>query len=57
MFADPGGQAGPEQCVGGAVGVDRLRGPLLTAGVPLSEQELQDVVKAIEDFIGRRRAA
>jgi len=29
---------------------DRLREPLLQAGVALSEQELQDVVKSIEDF-------
>ena len=29
---------------------DRLRDPLLTAGVALSEQDLQDVVKAIEAF-------
>ena len=29
---------------------DRLREPLLQANVPLSEQELQDVVKAIEAF-------
>jgi preprotein translocase subunit SecF len=29
---------------------DRLREPLLQAGVPLSEQELQDVTKSIENF-------
>ena len=29
---------------------NRLRDPLLQAGVPLSEEQLQDVVKAIEDF-------
>jgi preprotein translocase subunit SecF len=29
---------------------DRLREPLLQAGVPMSEQELQDVTKAIENF-------
>ena len=29
---------------------DRLREPLLQAGVPISEQELQDIVKAIEDY-------
>jgi len=29
---------------------DRLRDPLLTAGVPLSEQELQDLCKSIEQF-------
>jgi preprotein translocase subunit SecF len=29
---------------------DRLREPLLQAGVPLSEQELQDVTRSIENF-------
>jgi preprotein translocase subunit SecF len=29
---------------------DRLREPLLQAGVPLSEQDLQDVVKAIQSY-------
>jgi len=29
---------------------DRLREPLLQAGLPLSEQELQDVTKSIENF-------
>src|SRR5258706_2573761 len=29
---------------------DRLRDPLLQAGVPMSEQELQDVVRSIEDY-------
>jgi preprotein translocase subunit SecF len=49
MFADPGGKldvnnSSMEQLAG------RLRGPLLAANVPLSEQELQDVVKAIQDY-------
>lgn len=49
MFADPTGKldfnnASAEQLAG------RLRDPLLKAGVPLSEQELQDVVKAMEEF-------
>ena len=49
MFADPGGKldinnASAEQLA------ERLRGPLLTAGVPLAEQELLDMVKAIEDY-------
>ncbi|HVO98442.1 MAG TPA: protein translocase subunit SecF [Bryobacteraceae bacterium] len=49
MFADPGGRldfnnASAEQLAG------RLRDPLLKAGVPLSEQELQDVVKAMEEY-------
>ncbi len=30
--------------------VDRLREPLLTAGVPLSEQDLQDLSRRIEEF-------
>ena len=29
---------------------ERLRDPLLQAGAPISEQQLQDVVKAIEDY-------
>ncbi len=49
MFADPAGKldvnnASAEQLAG------RLRDPLLKAGIPLSEQELQDVVKAIEEY-------
>jgi preprotein translocase subunit SecF len=48
MFADPGGKLDLNNSSMAQL-ADRLRGPLLTAGVPLSEQELQDVVKAIED--------
>ncbi|HEV1284654.1 MAG TPA: protein translocase subunit SecF [Bryobacteraceae bacterium] len=49
MFADPGGKldfnnSSVEQLA------TRIRGPLLTAGVPMSEQELQDTVKAMEDY-------
>jgi preprotein translocase subunit SecF len=48
MFADPGGKLDLNNSSMAQL-ADRLRGPLLTAGVALSEQELQDVVKAIED--------
>jgi preprotein translocase subunit SecF len=48
MFADPGGKLDLNNSSMAQL-ADRLRGPLLNAGVPLSEQELQDVVKAIED--------
>ena len=49
MFGDPGGKldlnnGSSEQLM------DRIRGPLIEAGVTLSEQELQDVVRAMEDF-------
>ncbi len=49
MFADPGGKldinnASVEQLA------NRLRGPLLTAGVPMSEQDLEDTVRAIEEY-------
>src|ERR1700691_2549254 len=49
MFADPGGKldinnSSVEQLA------NRLRGPLMTAGVPLSEQELEEVVRSIEDY-------
>ena len=48
MFKDPGGKldfnnASAEQLT------SRLRDPLLKANVPLSEQELQDIVKAMEE--------
>jgi preprotein translocase subunit SecF len=53
MFADPGGKmdfnnSSVEQLT------NRLREPLLNAHVALSEQELQDVVKAIEDYRASR---
>ena len=49
MFADPTGKLDINNASAAQL-AERLRGPLLTAGVPLSEQELQDVVKAIEDY-------
>ncbi len=49
MFADPGGKLDLNNSSVQQL-ADRLRSPLLAAGVPLSEQELQDVVKAIEDY-------
>jgi preprotein translocase subunit SecF len=49
MFADPTGKLDLNNSSVAQL-ADRLRGPLLTAGVPLAEQELQDVVKAIEDY-------
>jgi preprotein translocase subunit SecF len=49
MFADPAGKLDLNNSSAAQL-EDRLRGPLLTAGVPLSEQELQDVVKGIEDY-------
>jgi preprotein translocase subunit SecF len=48
MFADPGGKLDLNNSSMAQL-ADRLRGPLLAAGVPLSEQELEDVVKAIQD--------
>ncbi|MGA3202938.1 MAG: protein translocase subunit SecF [Bryobacteraceae bacterium] len=49
MFADPSGKldinnASVEQLA------NRLRGPLMTAGVPLSEQELEEMVRSIEEY-------
>jgi preprotein translocase subunit SecF len=49
MFADPGGKldlnnSSAEQLA------NRLRGPLLNAGVPMAEQELDETVKAIEEY-------
>jgi preprotein translocase subunit SecF len=49
MFADPGGKLDINNASAAQL-VERLRSPLLAAGVPLAEQELQDVVKAIEDY-------
>jgi preprotein translocase subunit SecF len=48
MFADPGGKLDLNNSSMAQL-ADRLRSPLLAAGVPLSEQELEDVVKAIQD--------
>jgi preprotein translocase subunit SecF len=49
MFADPGGKLDLNNSSVEEL-TNRLRQPLLQAGVPLSEQELQDVVKGIEDY-------
>jgi len=49
MFADPGGKLDINNASAAQL-ADRLRGPLLAAGVPMAEQELQDVVKAMEDY-------
>jgi preprotein translocase subunit SecF len=49
MFADPGGKLDLNNSSAAQL-ADRLRGPLLNAGVALSEQELADVVKAMEDY-------
>jgi preprotein translocase subunit SecF len=49
MFADPGGKLDLNNSSAAQL-ADRLRGPLLNAGVPMSEQELDDTVKAIEDY-------
>jgi preprotein translocase subunit SecF len=49
MFGDPGGKLDLNNSSAGQL-ADRLRDPLLQAGVAISEQELQDMVKAIEDY-------
>ena len=49
MFADPGGKLDINNSSAAQL-ADRLRAPLLAAGVPMAEQELQDVVKEIEDY-------
>ena len=50
MFADPGGKLDLNNSSAAQL-ADRLRGPLLNAGVPMSEQEFErDAVKAIEDY-------
>ncbi len=49
MFADPSGKLDLNNSSAAQL-ADRLRGPLLTAGVAMSEQDLQDVVKSIEDY-------
>jgi preprotein translocase subunit SecF len=49
MFADPGGKLDLNNSSAQGL-AERLRGPLLSAGVPMAEQELDDVVKAIEDY-------
>jgi preprotein translocase subunit SecF len=49
MFADPSGKLDVNNSSAQQL-ADRLRGPLLTAGVPMAEQELDEAVKAIEDY-------
>jgi preprotein translocase subunit SecF len=49
MFADPAGKLDINNASAAQL-AERLRSPLLAAGVPLAEQELQDVVKAMEDY-------
>jgi len=49
MFADPSGKLDLNNSSAAQL-ADRLRSPLLNAGVPMSEQELNDVVKEIEDY-------
>jgi len=49
MFKDPGGKMDLNNSSAAQL-AERLRGPLLSAGVPLSEQELDDMAKAIEDY-------
>ncbi len=48
-FGGAGGKLDLNNASSGQV-ADRLRDPLLQAGVPMSEQELQDVVRSIEDY-------
>jgi len=49
MFADPSGKLDLNNSSAAQL-ADRIRGPLLAAGVPMAEQELDDVVKNIEDY-------
>ena len=49
MFADPSGKLDLNNSSAAQL-ADRLRGPLLTAGVSMSEQDLGDAVKGIEDY-------
>jgi len=49
MFADPSGKLDLNNSSAAQL-ADRLRGPLLTAGVAMAEQDLDDTVKAIEDY-------
>ena len=49
MFADPSGKLDLNNSSVEQLG-SRIRGPLMSAGVAMSEQELQDTVKAIEDY-------
>lgn len=49
MFADPGGKLDVNNSSAAQLAA-RLRGPLLNAGVAMAEQELDDTVKAIEEY-------
>ncbi len=49
MFADPSGKLDINNSSAAQL-ASRLRGPLLTAGVSMPEQDLDDTVKAIEDY-------
>jgi len=49
MFADPTGKLDLNNASAAQL-TDRLRGPLLAAGATMSEQDLNDAVKAIEDY-------
>jgi preprotein translocase subunit SecF len=49
MFADPSGKLDVNNSSAAQLAA-RLRGPLLNAGVAMAEQELDDTVKAIEDY-------
>jgi preprotein translocase subunit SecF len=49
MFADPSGKLDLNNSSAAQLAA-RLRGPLLNAGVAMAEQELDDTVKAIEDY-------
>src|SRR5277367_3320609 len=49
MFADPSGKLDVNNSSAAQL-AERLRGPLLAAGVPMSEQELDETVIAIETY-------
>src|SRR5580698_9047296 len=49
MFADPSGKLDANNSSAAQLAA-RLRGPLLNAGVAMAEQELDDTVKAIEEY-------
>jgi preprotein translocase subunit SecF len=49
MYKDPSGKLDLNNSSAAQL-ADRLRGPLLAAGVSMSEQDLNDVVKGIEDY-------
>ena len=49
MFGDQGGKLALNSSTAGQL-ADKLRDPLLQAGVPISEQQLQDLASAIESY-------